>query len=116
MMQVSLHKVLTASDRDGWKEGDLTYQKLTLMRTISCLRSFGAADFALAANLTGCCKDKLAKSFTSSVMVALKSIVCRLRGANLRISWICSRAQTIHTMCRNKKFAGLFIRPPDKRV
>ena len=67
-----------------------TSQEITLIRTISCLSNLGAADLALAASRTGYCRDRLARSFTSSVMVALKSMVCRLRGARRRISEICS--------------------------
>ncbi len=62
----------------------------TFKRTSSWVSCRGAAASASAARRTGCCRDMVASCFTCSVMVALNSIVCRLRGASFTISLTCN--------------------------
>lgn len=68
-----------------------------LKRTTSCVRALGAAPAASAARRTGRCSERAARSRTSSVIVALNSSVCRLRGVSRSTSLICTR-----TMCPSR--------------
>ncbi len=73
----------------------------TLSLTISWDSASGAAPAASAASRTGCRRLTLTSFSTSSVIVALNSIVCRARGASRTISCTCATAEQpkIRSIC-----------------
>mmetsp|Transcript_33931 Transcript_33931/g.107805 ORF Transcript_33931/g.107805 Transcript_33931/m.107805 type:complete len:248 (-) Transcript_33931:647-1390(-) len=83
----TMHFSLKVREHSARRIGSLSAPCPPLSRTTSCTMSTGVFPAASALRRTGFFRERLARFLTSSVMVAEKSSVCRLRGHIFTISW-----------------------------